>query len=654
MYRDTASFKSSTIIILGAVKRMLWVSFIIILLIFFSEYAIEVTAGIWAMDLKAWWYDFIFYKKINWVLATSLYITVIMAAWTLGKPLKGPGTGWPGQIIRIVLVQTVSHILYWKYLIRVCFDDNGLWGLEWSYTDLYGSIENAEWISCGVILSMMLIGTMFTKMDIFIKDHTKKHIMRKLLDEKDEWTQNLDEVFTLFLVWPGMPLISDISGWFVLGLLGIFEGIFIFRWFHKKRRFCERLLSYYKQGQDPNHMTVAACELGNSDWSFVSDILLEHSVYLNLVERNHILILPEIFNLENMYDQVCHRDVVLDIYKEKKAASALSEKNGKIYGDQNKEIYGNQDQNVVFRIAYCSEADWLSFLKPGYDWVFTDWGLLFQKLVDIKAMIFYKKEQYKIIAQLKLDAGNGDNPILDELRLFKNYYMKSDNLFSVFDYSIKWAEIINYFYTLILIALLDIDLNKMTGDFRAYVTYADFGKWRNLRTHILGRKNIGKYIKSCEKTETLEKLNLYKKLLNRWITDSHVMECYNTLWLSISGQENCFDWKHHRYTNADLLDRMVRIRNYTRGHGVYTFEVSGDINTALVTILVYLVSELVNSGLLKTDMHNLENNGWLAVSGGDRYFCYTVETCHREVEYYCFQKGITLRIPEGVSDEKLE
>ena len=124
MYRDTASFKSSTIIILGAVKRMLWVSFIIILLIFFSEYAIEVTAGIWAMDLKAWWYDFIFYKKINWVLATSLYITVIMAAWTLGKSLKGPGTGWPGQIIRIVLVQTVSHILYWKYLIRVCFDDN--------------------------------------------------------------------------------------------------------------------------------------------------------------------------------------------------------------------------------------------------------------------------------------------------------------------------------------------------------------------------------------------------------------------------------------------------------------------------------------------------------------------------------------------------
>ena len=83
-------------------------------------------------------------------------------------------------------------------------------------------------------------------------------------------------------------------------------------------------------------MTVAACELGNSDWSFVSDILLEHSVYLNLVERNHILILPEIFNLENMYDQVCHRDVVLDIYKEKKAASALSEKNGKYMGIKTK------------------------------------------------------------------------------------------------------------------------------------------------------------------------------------------------------------------------------------------------------------------------------------------------------------------------------
>ena len=65
----------------------------------------------------------------------------------------------------------------------------------------------------------------------------------------------------------------------------------------------------------------------------------------------------------------------------------------------------------------------------------------------------------------------------------------------------------------------------------------------------------------------------------------------------------------------ELLEACNYLRDYTRGHGVFTFEISQYINLNLLKILVALLNSLIYF-LRITDMKdNLESLGWVIYLG---------------------------------------
>ena len=69
-----------------------------------------------------------------------------------------------------------------------------------------------------------------------------------------------------------------------------------------------------------------------------------------------------------------------------------------------------------------------------------------------------------------------------------------------------------------------------------------------------------------------------------------------------------------------LLAEFSKIRNYTRGHGVYTFKITEGLNENVLYILLYLMNRLIESKLLGGNFDNLSMNGWVLYKGEDVYF----------------------------------
>ena len=124
--------------------------------------------------------------------------------------------------------------------------------------------------------------------------------------------------------------------------------------------------------------------------------------------------------------------------------------------------------------------------------------------------------------------------------------------------------------------------------------------------------------------------------------EREVFDTFCWLWYQVTNQNYTF----HDHTLDLLFDKLRALRNYTRGHGVFTFEITREINLKLAEILVFLINRLIDSGLLNHSFQNLTELGWVIYAGETPWFLYCCDPRSRECRFDSFGSGSSLILPE--------
>lgn len=273
----------------------------------------------------------------------------------------------------------------------------------------------------------------------------------------------------------------------------------------------------------------------------------------------------------------------------------------------------------------------ISAIPLWYDKIFTDINDLKLEIINSVASINYKKEIEKKLENIKLNKINQYNCIIDEIVAFKNHIINLTDKDLIFDYLIKSFENVNYMFALTSISRRQV---KISNDVIEKIQFATFGTWRNIID------------------EQIEYDSELKALMLDLVSDASVFQTFNDIWHFVTSN----NYEFEKYSLQKLLKAINELRNYTRGHGVFTLEISYEINQKLVEICVFLINHVTKYIKSANNMDNLSKLRWMISLKNINYYLYSSDKSNNTLVYKAFQSSETLLIDidnnEEISHEK--
>lgn len=290
------------------------------------------------------------------------------------------------------------------------------------------------------------------------------------------------------------------------------------------------------------------------------------------------------------------------------------------------------EKKGVYNYIYVDDKKMsISAIPLWYDKIFTDINDLKLEIINSVASINYKKEIEKKLENIKLNKINQYNCIIDEIVAFKNHIINLTDKDLIFDYLIKSFENVNYMFALTSISRRQV---KISNDVIEKIQFATFGTWRNIID------------------EQIEYDSELKALMLDLVSDAFVFQTFNDIWHFVTSN----NYEFEKYSLQKLLKAVNELRNYTRGHGVFTLEISYEINQKLVEICVFLINHVTKYIKYANNMDNLLKLRWMISLKNINYYLYSSDKSNNTLVYKAFQSSETLLIDidnnEEISHEK--
>ena len=246
-------------------------------------------------------------------------------------------------------------------------------------------------------------------------------------------------------------------------------------------------------------------------------------------------------------------------------------------------------------------------------------------LVDIvneKDMIIFRKKLDSTIEGGEKKLVKPDSVFYKVMLVGWKDMSERTDVFSLADSNIKYFEALNHCIALVFLDALDLSVSDVINKkgLCVKIVNATFGSWKDLLKTL-----INNYSNNCSDTSLLKiRTYIFKSI------DSEIVNDIDFL----SKELNIPNGNISNY--LDLLDRLVIIRNYTRGHGIYTYSYSEKMVFALSRIslcLMQLLLDLCHS----YDARRLDALGWLYQEENERFLLSTYNQSNDEllfVDYY--------------------
>lgn len=562
-------------------------------------------------DLEDWWYEFTEYKHFHYIAATAIFSGCTYYIWHLTvKHIKSKGTFILNLLIGEAFLILVNNC-YWFFLSRICFG-HGSVTLDDCFNIAFGSCTAAESYFSIAMYVFFAIGLMQYGASYIFSDSTKKVVLRQI---------SSGDTFYLNMLCNYVPMCNIITGAYYWGfnefpiiriismVLGVAVAVHLLLCVAKQRR----LIKYYQEATAENNTcktVVIVREIGSFEESAIYQYFLKNRSVMQKFIQEHIYILP--VELQRVSKDPC---IVIDIF----ASQIL-----KLPEEQQQEVATELlQERGILNIAFYDGTKGNIPTNASYDECTTSITQVLRTIPIYSGYLEYRKKQNHILSKIHLEALTQTNVILDEIIGFKHYLESSFNNFLVFDYAIKWMEIFNYLCSLISISSQSL---CVSAKILSRLNNADFLRWSEFR----------------KKENKSEKVNLF--LRKNFNNKDPVHVAFGFVWQEVTSRTYSFS----KYTINELLHALRDLRNYTRGHGVFTFEISQEINLALVEILVYLINQLIDSKLLEESFDNLEELGWLVFVGDVPYFLYSYDNEYHECRFDSFQNGNSLTLPADI------
>ena len=562
-------------------------------------------------DLEDWWYEFTEYRHFHYIAATAVFSGCTYCIWHLAiRHIRSKGTLILSLLIGEGLLMLVNNC-YWFFLSHICFGYGSV-TLDDCFNIAFGSCATAKSYFSTAIYVFFAVGIIQYGTSCMFSNFTTKVVLRQI--------SSID-TFYLNMLCTCVPVCNIITGIYYWGLNKFpITRIITMVWgtavaVHLLLRVVkqQRLKKYYQDAMAEDNIrktVVIVREIGSFEESAVYQHFLKNRSVMQKFTQKHIYILP--VELQRVSKDPC---IVIDIF----ASQIL-----KLPEEQQQEVATELlQERGIFNIAFCDGTKGSIPANASYDECTTSITQVLRTIPIYSGYLEYRKKQNHILSKIHLEALTQTNVILDEIMGFKHYLESSFNNFLVFDYAIKWMEIFNYLCSLISISSQRLGVS---AKILSRLNNADFLRWSEFR----------------KKENKSEKVNLFLRKNFNYKDPVHV--AFGFVWQEVTSRTYSFS----KYTINELLHALRDLRNYTRGHGVFTFEISQEINLALVEILVYLINQLIDSKLLEENFDNLEELGWLVFVGDVPYFLYSYDNEYHECRFDSFQNGNSITLPADI------
>lgn len=556
-------------------------------------------------SIRSWVnYDLIRMRNLHRIIAIVVFSCSVSLLWEylIRSTLKHKY--WVGILVLCLL--TVITVGFYHFIEKVCFLVERS-TTEFHYEEAFGSIFNMRVIIGLYIGLIFLIGIFTTCSGAYIRNRMHGSILIKIFSHYTIYVVFLSNVLPIMLYmagigWMRMLKIPVIS--IALFASGLPIVIYILRRVNVYRK-VKKYYDDYAKSTASDSLEIRVSEDNDEPSTLYKFFWKDQSLIKKLEEQQIYIVTDEICARETEVGISLDLYAYLLLYSEKRRSRLIANK---------------LSRKSVFHIAGCGDKDDLEYLNE-YDDAFTLDANLPNNLSKYVKLIDFRRKQVKLLSEIRIDDIRQKNCIANQIIAFRDYLYDEYELFNVFDYCIKWLEIINYFYTLIMIShknvkVSSINLNKM-----------DFGRWIYIRN---------KYFKD----ETL-----YKEISDEAYEDISLFTVFNRIWYTIKEQKE-YQFKGTK-SIGELLSAAKELRNCTRGHGVFTFEISPELNLNILTLLVGFINFMIDNHWLDDDFINLEKNRWVIRYEGRPYFLYSHDPNSNEYHFDSFQAGNSLPVPDN-------
>ena len=387
------------------------------------------------------------------------------------------------------------------------------------------------------------------------------------------------------------------------------------------------------QVDDPAAFSIAPYEISDSFFK----LLLTTDRFTEWMERENILFLPEQL-LPDRQKKHIMIDAIYDADEKEKQNKTLVRKYKNKSNVIKKQLLTSQG---TLNALYCQNKTVVSLFGDEYDASACGIDELMAMVLYLKDLLEYRYVETNTVSKIITDPEKSAGCIAAELQFYPDYLKKNINQFLVFDYSIKWLEIINYFYSLTAVMLYHIRLDE---SMMSKIRYGDFNRWRQLRIEI---------IQSNRQPHESQAGTFFDKIYNQSLVPEEICESVGTIWFAIAHRMlDC-----PQLTMDELFGVLIKVRDYTRGHGVFTFDITVEINLALIKTVTYLICYLMDNSDVYRSLDEAYGTGWILYENNSPYFLYSYSQDSEELTYNSFRNGTVINVPinfsqsEGKTDE---
>ena len=249
------------------------------------------------------------------------------------------------------------------------------------------------------------------------------------------------------------------------------------------------------------------------------------------------------------------------------------------------------------------------------------------------ALVSIAKEKQMIYFRRKLDAEieGGEKFLVDHTCVFYRVMLRGwedvcdrTEIFSLADNLIKYLESLNHCITLLFLDALNISVHEVIKTKRLFakINNATFGSWKDLLIVL-----SNDYCKNNSDVILQELCSYMSNTVDMSVKNNlcYLCDVFNISNAGVSSNQN-------------LLECLVTIRNYTRGHGVNTYKYSEEIVFSFSGIALYLM-KMLNDLCRLYSVHRLDILGWLYQNEDGQFFLSTYDSFNKEFSFFDYYSG---------------
>lgn len=601
-------------------------------LLFAQNYIPIIVMGSWKFDFRDWIYTCREEKSIELILMALLMTEMIIVLIKVAEI-------WVRTFIQLLVYLTMSFVIviwanhiWTNYILWNFFSGDSSSDLNYSILELYGSIEKMQLCILTALLLSVVIGIICAKLYLFVPIGKSRFAMQQvILYNRTNIEILLAMLVISCMIWPCMYFFVYKLGlrftWIWSGIIMVTAGCFL------GTIYCDwKTLSHYYDEVNvaDSKILVLVNEKQDTGGSVYYNKMFLNQNFMKLLGENGIDIIPfEVCENSSLNDYVS-----VDIV-------GLTESLQIIHKKANiPEIW--KSRRGAFKIVLDENNVLLKKGNDEYDVIAEDISSLVKAILKVKEVVIFHTNKKKVMDDLDILSGNEESCVIEELLAFKNVVRETDDIFECFDLGVKWMENLNFIYTLKLLQILHISVQ----DINERIKNATFGTWGNIRE---------KPPKDTIVEQNIHAYSEYSKVMNMEVNENIVVELDKIL-CKVGIKETSGQMSGNKMTVNQLLEYLNKVRNYTRGHGAYTFKFDSNLNMAIISVLAFLIKHMSENNILNFDQKEMEKLGWVICYGGNLYFCYSYSenrndgTVHNYL-YNSLSKDTVIRLPENAVGE---